>query len=108
LTFDGAGFTWRRCGVATQDEHTSIFITGDSLRVDELVLDSLEHVVAQVELHLEGEVGEAAPPAQGCDGVLENLFERHGTPLVVSRSPAPSSTSRVPPRPDRLHVRHGP
>src|SRR5262249_8462183 len=63
LTLDSNGFTWRRRGVATPDEHTSILVPGDSLRVDELVLASLEHVVAQVELHLEGPVGDTAPTA---------------------------------------------
>src|SRR5262249_36036196 len=79
LTLDGNCIARRRSGVTTPDEDTSIFVLGDSLSVDELVLDGLEHVVAQVELHLEGTVGDAAPPAQGCNGLFEDLFERHGS-----------------------------
>ena len=63
-------------------QHAAVFILGDLLGVEELVLEGLKGVVIQVELHLECPIGHTSPPLEHGHRLVEHLLKGHRPPSL--------------------------
>ena len=73
-----------RCGsrLTAPDQDPAVLIHRHALAVDELVLEDLQLCLIQLELELEGPIGQATPLAQEGDDLIQDRHKvRHFFPL---------------------------
>ena len=69
-----------RYGSAGPDQDCTVFITRQALALDEFVLQIFEGRVVELELPLQGAVGQASPTLEHGDRLVENLLKGHCPP----------------------------
>src|SRR5882724_3596104 len=69
-----------RHGFARPDEHALLFIHRHALAVNELVFERLQVRLVQLELELEGSVGQASATLEHRDRLVEDLLKSHRPP----------------------------
>jgi hypothetical protein len=72
----------RRLRVARPDEDALVLIPGNLVRIEEFVLEGLQGVVVQAELHFEGPVGHPSPLAQQGDHLIHDRDKVHPGPSL--------------------------
>ena len=78
-----SGAWWHRC-TTHPDQDTAVLIHCQALAVNEFVLEGLEVLVIELEVQLEGPIGQASPPLQHGHRLVQHLLKGHGLPLPVA------------------------
>src|SRR2546430_17526947 len=73
----------RRRGRTGPDQHAAVFIYRQALAVDQLILERFEVCLVELELQLEGAIGQAAAPLEQGDGLIQYLLKGHGSPFPL-------------------------
>src|SRR5262249_61574295 len=70
----------RRCHACPTrpDQDAAVLICRDALAVDQRILEVFEHRVVELELPLEGAVGQAPPALEHGYSVVKDLLKGHG------------------------------
>ena len=76
LPRDG-GWHWCRPSVTGPDEHRPALIAGEALALNEFHLQILQRRLIQLELPLEGAIGQATPLAQECNRLIHHRHKVH-------------------------------
>ena len=69
------------------DQDTVVLIHRQALAVNDLVLEGLEVLVIELEVQLEGPIGQASTPLQHGHCLVQHLLKGHGLPFRVCKVP---------------------
>jgi hypothetical protein len=75
--FDGSGCARRGGRVTAPNEDATVLIPGDTLRVEELVLQCLEGLVVALELYLQRSIRDARAATQELHRTIDDLLKPH-------------------------------
>src|SRR5947199_172728 len=64
-------------GVPEVDQHTTVFIHGQTLTVNELLLQVCQDVIVELELPFEGAIGHASTALEQGNGLIQQLLKSH-------------------------------
>ena len=73
--------------IAGPYEDTAVLIQCQALAVNEFVLESLQVCLVELELELQGAIGQAAASLEHGDGLIQYLFKGHRFPFLCCGAP---------------------
>src|SRR4029450_2328904 len=84
-----------RRGGADPDQHAPVVVLGAVLDVNEFLLEQGQAGLVQLELSLEGPIGDPPMPLEQCEDLVEQLIKRHDCPSSSSAwAPCRSAVSK--------------